>query len=132
MNRAAVHVLASRVLLEPADFARSVAFYEDTLGLARFREWGESPYRGVVYFLGGGYLELHESGAGVAAQGVRLWLQVADAQAAYTELTARGMSIDAPPERKPWGLIEMELRDPDGLHLVVVEIPVDHPLRRRQ
>jgi predicted enzyme related to lactoylglutathione lyase len=127
-----MHVLAFRVLFEPADFAASVEFYEKQLGLVRFRDWGEPPHRGIVYFVGGGYLELHESGAGGSTDGVRLWMQVADAQAAHDELVARGMKIDAPPERKPWGLIEMELRDPDGVRLVVVETPVDHPLRRRQ
>ncbi|MGH8908814.1 MAG: VOC family protein [Egibacteraceae bacterium] len=127
-----MHVLAARILLEPADFQASIAFYEAKLGLARFREWGSPPHRGVVYFLGGGYLELHESGAGVAASGVRLWLQVADARAAFQQLTGRGVHIDAAPERKPWGLIEMELRDPDGLRIVIIETPLDHPLRRRQ
>lgn len=127
-----MQVLASRVLLEPADFVRSIAFYEDALGLARFREWGEPPHRGVVYFLGGGYLEVHESGHSFPPRGVRLWLQVADVHATYAELTAHGVEIDAPPERKPWGLIEMELRDPDGLQLVIIETPLDHPLRRRQ
>lgn len=127
-----MQVLACRVLLEPADFERSIAYYEDALGLARFREWGEPPHRGVVYFLGGGYLELHESAGRVPPRGVRLWLQVADAEATCAELRARGAKIDAPPERKPWGLIEMELCDPDGLQLVMVETPLDHPLRRRQ
>jgi predicted enzyme related to lactoylglutathione lyase len=127
-----MQVLAFRVLLEPADFAASTAFYEQAIGLVRFREFGAPPYRGVVYFAGGGYLELHESGPGGPTDGVRLWLQVPDAQAAYDELAAKGVAIDAPPERKPWGLIEMELRDPDGVRLVVVETPIDHPLRRRQ
>jgi len=127
-----MQVLASRVLLEPADFERSIAFYEEALGLVRFREWGEPPHRGVVYFLGGGYLELHESGGKTPPRGVRLWLQVADAQATYAELAAHGVEIDGPPERKPWGLIEMEFHDPDGLQLVIVETPLDHPLRRRQ
>lgn len=127
-----MQVLASRVILEPADFMRSVAFYEGALGLVRFREWGESPHRGVVYFLGGGYLELHESGNRFMPRGVRLWLQVADVAYTYAELCARGVEIDAGPERKPWGLIEMELHDPDGLELVIVETPLDHPLRRRQ
>ena len=127
-----MQVLAFRLLLDPADFAVSTGFYEEGLGLARFREWGDPPHRGVVYFLGGGYLELHESGGGVRADGVRLWMQVADAGAAYEELLTRGIEVDQPPARKPWGLIEMELRDPDGVAIVVVETPLDHPLRRRQ
>ena len=34
------------------------------------------------------------------------------------------------PERKPWGLVEMVARDPDGLAIVLVQIPPDHPQRR--
>jgi predicted enzyme related to lactoylglutathione lyase len=126
-----VHILQSRLLLRPADLDRSITFYEGQLGLARYREWGESPHRGVVYFLGGGYLELSEGAGADAPRGVRLWLQVADATAAHAELLAAGVRIVAPPARKPWGLIELEIDDPDGLRLVVIETPIDHPLRRR-
>ncbi|HKK52600.1 MAG TPA: VOC family protein, partial [Myxococcota bacterium] len=34
--------------------------------------------------------------------------------------------------RKPWGLVELRAEDPDGLRLVFVEVPPDHPLRRDQ
>jgi hypothetical protein len=34
------------------------------------------------------------------------------------------------PRREPWGLIEMWIADPDGVHIVLVEVPEDHPLRR--
>ncbi|HVM15172.1 MAG TPA: VOC family protein [Egibacteraceae bacterium] len=126
-----MHVLQSRVLLRPADFSTSVDFYEQRLGLVRYREWGGTPHRGVVYFLGGGYLELTEGGGGVRADGLRLWLQVGDARVAHDELASRGVAILAEPERKPWGLIEFSVADPDGLQLVIVETPIDHPLRRR-
>lgn len=131
-----MQVLQSRVLLRPRDFAASLDFYEQRLGLVRYREWGEAPHRGVVFFLGGGYLELTEAApdapdAGVTAHGIRLWLQVADTHEARDELAAKGVAIIAEPEKKPWGLIEFEIRDPDGLGLVVVETPLDHPLRRR-
>ena len=125
-----MHVLQSRVLLRPADFARSIDFYEGGLGLVRYREWGREGHRGVVFFLGGGYLELNEAGGGPLPQGVRLWLQVSDVAATHQELVASGVEVAEPPERKPWGLIEMVLLDPDGLALVVVETPADHPLRR--
>lgn len=130
-----MHVLQSRVLLRPADFDRSVGFYEERLGLARYRDWGDPPHRGVVFFLGGGYLELTEGGDGVAGGhgwGVRLWLQVDDIHAAREELATRGVEVAEEPERKPWGLLEMLVHDPDGLPLVVVETPVTHPLRRRR
>lgn len=127
-----VQVLQNRVLLRPRDFERSLRFYERQLGLVRYREWGEEPHRGVVFFLGGGYLELTESGEAAAPRGVRLWLQVADLDDAVAELRAAGITVDEPPEHKPWGLLEAVAHDPDGLQLVLVEVPITHPLRRRQ
>ena len=50
-----MEVLGSRLLLRPSDLDRSLAFYRDTLGLAVYREFGEGPQRGVVFFLGGGH-----------------------------------------------------------------------------
>ena len=126
-----MQVLSSRVLLRPSDYAAAVAFYEDGIGLSRYREWGQPGHRGVVYFLGGGFLELTEGSSAEAPRGVRLWLQVADVHAARDELARRGIAISAEPERKPWGLVEMSVHDPDGLELVVIETPLDHPLRRR-
>jgi catechol 2,3-dioxygenase-like lactoylglutathione lyase family enzyme len=126
-----VQVLQSRVLLRPRDFAASVDFYEDGLGLVRYRDWGD-PVSGVVYFLGGGYLELtHGDEDEAAPAGFRLWLQVADLDAAVAELVERGVPVADPPEKKPWGLLEATVHDPDGTELVLVETPVDHPLRRR-
>lgn len=127
-----VHVLQSRVLLRPSDMDRSITFYERRLGLVRYREWGDRPHRGIVYFLGGGFLELTEGGGAAPPAGVRLWLQVADAHAARDELAAAGVDIVAEPERKPWGLIELTVEDPDGLRLVLIETPLSHPLRRRE
>lgn len=127
-----MHVLQSRVLLRPRDFDRAVAFYEEQLGLVRYRDWGD-PVSGVVYFLGGGYLELTAGGDDAPAPtGFRLWLQVADLDATVAGLEGQGVPIDARPERKPWGLLEATVHDPEGTELVLVETPVDHPLRRRR
>jgi predicted enzyme related to lactoylglutathione lyase len=126
-----MHVEQSRILLRPTDFEQSTAFYE-VIGLTRYREWGEVPHRGVVYFLGGGFLELNEGPPPETPNGMRLRLQVADVQAVNDELREFGVEIDAPPEPKPWGLIEMTIHNPDGLPLVIVETPITHPLRRRK
>jgi catechol 2,3-dioxygenase-like lactoylglutathione lyase family enzyme len=128
-----MEVLASRILLQADDLDASLAFYEGALGLHRFREFGRPPYRGVVFFLGGAYLELTETPVGLTPPrpaGVRLWLQVRDAAAAVTELEAAGVRIAEPAEHRPWGLIEATVHDPDGLQLVLVEIPAGHPMRR--
>jgi hypothetical protein len=34
------------------------------------------------------------------------------------------------PAAEPWGLTEMWIEDPDGVRIVLVEVPADHPLRR--
>ncbi|KPI33850.1 Glyoxalase-like domain containing protein [Actinobacteria bacterium OV450] len=126
-----VHVLGSRTLLTPTDPERSRAFYGGTLGLAVYREFGTGPDRGTVYFLGGGFLEVSGRAARPPAPGLRLWLQVADVQAAYEELRARGAEVLRPPLREPWGLIEMWIADPDGVRIALVQVPEDHPLRFR-
>ncbi len=127
-----MEILSSRVLLRPRDLERSLRFYEDTLGLTVYREWGEGKTRGVVFFLGGGRLEVSSSSPEPASDAVRLFLQVRDLQAVRERLAERGVPIEEEPELKRWGLFEMVASDPDGLALVFVEVSAEHPLRRRQ
>ncbi|MFB8385413.1 VOC family protein [Streptomyces rubiginosohelvolus] len=126
-----VHVLGSRILLHPTDPDRSRAFYGEALGLAVYREFGTGPERGTVYFLGGGFLEVSGRGEEPPSSAVQIWLQVDDAEAAHEELRAKGVTVLRPPEREPWGLVEMWIEDPDGVRIAVVEVPDDHPLRYR-
>ena len=122
-------VLSSRVLLRPSDPARSRAFYGDVLGLAVYREFGPPEHPGVVFFLGNGLLEL--SGRSDAApEGLGLWLQVRDLAAEHARLVTASAPVLRPPQREPWGLDEMWIADPDGLRIVVVEVPPEHPMRR--
>jgi uncharacterized glyoxalase superfamily protein PhnB len=61
-----------------------------------------------------------------------LWLQVPDVDAEHARLAASGeATIVDPPATMPWGLREMWLEDPDGTRIVLVEVPVGHPLRTR-
>jgi catechol 2,3-dioxygenase-like lactoylglutathione lyase family enzyme len=126
-----MEVLSSRVLVHPTDFERSFRFYAEKLGLHVYREWGRGSTRGVVFFLGGGYLELSGSSRISASESVALWLQVRDVDAVGHELEEGGVDIIEVPTDKPWGLREMQVRAPDGLRIVIVEVPESHPLRRR-
>jgi predicted enzyme related to lactoylglutathione lyase len=126
-----VQVLSSRILLRPADPERSRAFYGGKLGLEIYREFGTGPGRGVVYFLGGGFLEVAGRSEVPPSPALKLWLQVPDAAAAHKELTEAGVTVVRPPVKEPWGLIEMWIEDPDGTEIVLVEVPADHPLRSR-
>ena len=126
-----MEVLSSRVLLHPVDFERSFRFYAESLGLHVYREWGSGSTKGVVFFLGGGFLELSGSSRTTASQNTRLWLQVRDVNAVGREFGDAGVEIIERPMDKPWGLREMQIRDPDGWSIVIVEVPENHPLRRR-
>jgi catechol 2,3-dioxygenase-like lactoylglutathione lyase family enzyme len=125
-----MEVLSSRVLLAPADFARSRRWYTEVLGLSVYREFGAGgKVTGVVFFLGGGYLELSSAGAPVPTT---LWLQVPDVDTEHDRLAATNdVRIVTPPETMPWGLREMWIEDPDGVRIVLVEVPEGHPIRSR-
>ena len=125
-----MELLTSRIVLAPSDLERSQRFYAETLDLAIYREWGEGAHRGVVFFLGGGgLLEVSGASATPPSAALKLVLQVRDVSETHAWLRGRGVTVSAPPEPKPWGLIEMTALDPDGLELVFVEIPEDHPRR---
>lgn len=126
-----MEVLSNRILVRPIDPTRSRSFYRDTLGLAIYREFGDPASPGTVFFLGGGYLEVSgERTAAEPAPSVSLWLQVRDVGAEHLRLAAAGVSIARPPRLEAWGLRELWIEDPDGLKIVLVEIPDTHPLRR--
>ncbi len=124
-----MEVLASRVLLRPSDPAASRSFYRDVLGRAVYREFGSRDDTGVVFFLGTGLLEV-SGRAAEPPRGLVLWLQVRDLAGEHARLRAAGVPVVREPRLEPWGLLEMELADPDGVRLVLVEVPADHPLRR--
>jgi catechol 2,3-dioxygenase-like lactoylglutathione lyase family enzyme len=125
-----VEVLSSRILLRPADLDRTRRFYRDILGLAIYREFGPTEDPWVVFFLGSGLLEVSGQAASPSEPSVMIWVQVRDVHAEHNRLAAAGVPILREPVAEPWGLIEMWIEDPDGIQIVLVEVPADHPLRR--
>jgi len=123
-------VLSSRILLRPSDLDRSRRFYCDVLGLAIYRGFGPPDDPGVVFFLGPGLLEVSGHLVGPAGHSVMIWIQVRDGHAEHARLAAAGVPIVRGPVTEPWGLTEMWIQDPDGIQIVLVEVPADHPLRR--
>lgn len=122
-------ILGSRIILRPRDYETTLAFYRDSLGLAIAREYPG----GTVFFAGQSLIEV--AGYGDPGQGGSdfagaIWLQVRDVSDAAAELALAGVAIERAPRRELWGLIEMWLRDPDGVPIVLVEVPPEHPLRR--
>ena len=125
-----MEILSSRVLLRPADLVRSQQFYRDVLRLAVYREFGPPTSPGIVFFLGPGLLEVSGSSGGAPGDSLMIWLPVRDIHAEHEQLAAAGVPILRGPAREPWGLTERWIEDPDGVRIVLVEVPDDHPLRR--
>jgi catechol 2,3-dioxygenase-like lactoylglutathione lyase family enzyme len=123
-----VEILSSRTILRPRDYATTLSFYRDILGLATAREYPG----GTVFFAGQGLIEVAAHGAADTPSTFdgALWLQVRDLTAAQTELVLAGVKINREARQEPWGLHEMWIADPDGIPIVLVQIPEDHPLRR--
>jgi len=125
-----MEILASRILIRPVDYAKSVAFYRDAIGLAIAREYGA----GTVFYAGQSLIELaghgrDGDGSTVPFPGA-LWLQVRDVYATQAELEGRGVPISRAARQEPWGLHELHVTDPDQVTLIFVQVPDTHPLRR--
>ena len=119
-----MEILTSRMLIRPVDYENSLRFYRDQLGLAIARDYGG----GTVFYAGQSLIEL--AGHGTPSAGGTMWLQVRDVYAAQKELEGRGVEITREAKQEPWGLHEMQVTDPDGVLLIFVQVPEDHPLRR--
>ncbi|QUH01039.1 VOC family protein [Saccharopolyspora erythraea] len=121
-----MEILNSRLILRPLDPERSLRFYRDVLGLAICREFPG----GTVFFLGQGFLELSGQGEQGPGPDQVLWLQVRDVRTEFKQLREQGVRVIAEPDRRPWGLDEAWIADPDGMPIVLVEVPADHPMRK--
>ena len=78
--------------------------------LGRRRRWAATTRRSrsrstgdVVFFLGGGFLELSGYSQTGPSESVGLWLQVRDVEAVGHELEGAGVDNIEPPTDKPWG-----------------------------
>ena len=73
------------------------------------------------------------AGTGAVARRTYGGLSAGERRAERRERLLRaGVTVLRPPRVEPWGLVEMWIEDPDGVRIVLVEVPDDHPLRRDQ
>jgi catechol 2,3-dioxygenase-like lactoylglutathione lyase family enzyme len=121
-------------ILAVADFAASLRFYRDQLGLEVLAVYDDPPYATLT--AAGARISLAEQhhpaadrpGVSMSAPAdpstanVVLVLEVDDADAAYTELSVRGVPFLAEIYHPPWGGSRFFCVDPDG-YLVEIEEP---------
>lgn len=79
----------------------------------------------MVFFLGQGLLEVSGHGSSSPGRSVMIWIQVRDVHAEHARLAAAGVPVIREPAAEPWGLTEMWIEDPDGIRIVLVEVPAD-------
>jgi predicted enzyme related to lactoylglutathione lyase len=89
------------------DIEKSKAWYEDFLGVAAIA------YGGGLFALGGTALHLAPGAPGTGRGGTGVYFHVADVDAAYKELTARGYTFNEEPYDIPVGRL-VTLNDPDA------------------
>lgn len=101
--------------LPVADHAVSRDWYVETLGL---RVEFEMPERRATALedSGGFAIFLQQIPGPVVPNGTALWFQVEDVDAAFAEMSGRGIAFAHPPRKTYWGY-GAELADPDGYRL---------------
>jgi len=119
-------------MLAVCDLARSLAFYRDSFGF-EVRDQAEhivllARDTMLLYLVIESPPTLDKPDVTLAAPDtpghtpVCLVLRVTDCQAAYSEMSARGVSFLTPPRTPPWGGRRCFAQDPDG-YLVELEQP---------
>jgi catechol 2,3-dioxygenase-like lactoylglutathione lyase family enzyme len=127
-------VTRAGAILAVSDFAASLRFYRDQLGLDEVALYDDPPY--ATLSAAGARISLAEQGhpapdrpgvamaapSSPASANVVLVLEVADADMARKVLAERGVRFLAETYRPPWGGSRFFCVDPDG-YLVEIEQP---------
>jgi len=130
----AIGVNRAGAIIAVSDFAASLRFYRDQLGLTEVAVYDDPPYATLT--AAGARISLAEEGhpapdrpnvqllapADRTIANVVLVLEVGDAEAARRELASRGVEFLADSYRPPWGGCRFFCVDPDG-YLVEIEEP---------
>lgn len=110
------------LFIEPSSFDAAVAFYRDGLGWTELFSWGGTGEPRGVGLSGGSFklvlaerhaVEDHSKSHGINGARPTIHLAIADLDAKYAELNAKGLAL-FPPEQSHWGVRWFVIRDPDG------------------
>lgn len=108
------------VELAVSDFARSVAWYRDALGLA-VALLDEPKRFAILRSAGGGRLAVKGGSGSPNPDAVRLHFFQPDLDAALARLAGLGIAPDAPPAVSHEGYRSATVRDPDGHRVYLFE-----------
>lgn len=116
-------LLRSRFVLAVPDLNRSVAFYRDVLGLALEFEspgWAFMGREGFRVMLGEcpDALPAHDLGD----HAYFAYITVSGLAELAEQLKEKGAEVVQPLAAKPWGMLELGIRTPDGHRLMLGEV----------
>ena len=115
-----------RLELFADDVPKSVAFYKDVLGFETVREekgYAQLRLGAVEFGIGAldGLPRNHYFRPEIAKQrrglGVEIVIEVDDVQAAFDRVNRSGTKVLSPLTKRPWGLTDFRIADPDGYYL---------------
>ena len=110
------------VILHVPDLDQAVRFYTDKLGFASNEaESIPGTYTQFQSAPNGATFSLLKQADDAPYRGVELWWDVADVDAAYTDLAARGVEVAQPPTDQPFGRT-LAIKDPAG-HTIYMLTP---------
>ena len=107
------------ICLLTRDVPRLAAFYAAVLGVDTATD---DPVHQTIIAEETMLTILHDDHAGDAPT-ASIAFSVEDVEAAYRRLLALGMTILQTPEKKPWGAVNMIVRDPDGHPVYLRRLP---------
>jgi predicted enzyme related to lactoylglutathione lyase len=114
-----------RVLISANDYAETIAFYGDVLGFTVAESWDDPDGRGTLFRAADGFIEVFEANEhhpAHAIDGVRLGIEVADAQTLHDRVVARGVAVTDPIDDRPWKHRSFTIDDPNGLALTFFHV----------
>lgn len=111
------NLLSSVPVLQVSSATRSCEFYCGQLGFRK--NWEHQFEPGLPWFvsLSRGAVTLFLTEHPESAAGALVYLHADDVDALAQELQAGGVVIEQGPISQPWGMREMQLKDPDGNRL---------------
>jgi len=119
-----MNALEFRFAFYARDFARSVAFYQETLDMERVGGWDRPDGKGALLSTGGtGVIEIYGAAEGKTYDGsspvaINLAIRLENAEAVDTfhhQLAGWGVERIEPPQDRPWGHRSFVVYDPDDI-----------------
>lgn len=97
-------------ILYVRDFAEAVDYYTEKLLFRKLWDWGNPPDFGAVAL---GKVEIFFCRGGQGHPGTWLSLFIEDVDDYFQRITKLGAEVIEPPANRPWGMREMQVRDPN-------------------